>query len=251
MAMEPHGAEQHLSKIATLWTLVHKAHAGQPEDVGDAQKRLLERYGGAVHRYLLGALRDEDAADELFQEFCLRFLRGDFKNADPKRGRFRDYVRTAMIHLVVNHQRRQNRQRQFLDVEDSRLADEVPPAADTDRAFLDHWREELLAQTWRALEAAERQSGNRFYTVLRLRTDLPTLSSAELAGQLSRKLDREISVVNTRTLLSRARNCFADLLLREVEGAAEYPPREQLYQELIDLDLLGYCKEALKRRNLG
>jgi hypothetical protein len=47
-------------------------------------------YHRAVHRYLLGALRDEDAAEELFQEFALRFVRGDFRWADRGRGRFRD-----------------------------------------------------------------------------------------------------------------------------------------------------------------
>jgi RNA polymerase sigma-70 factor (ECF subfamily) len=248
--MDPHSAEQHLSKIATIWTLVHKAHAGQAEGVAEAQQRLLELYGGAVQRYLLGALRNEDAALELFQEFCLRFLQGDFKNADPQRGRFRDYVKAAMYHLIVDYQRRHRKQPPHLNPNDPRLAAEAPSDHEADRVFLQSWREELLARTWQALHEAERQTGNRFYTVLRLRTEQPALSSANLAEQLGLTLGQTINVGTTRTLLSRARDCFADLLLREVERSAEYPPREQLYQELIDLDLLSYCKAALKRRRL-
>src|SRR5262245_61954396 len=100
------GPAQRLSRISTLWTLVNQAHRGAPDVVGSAQQRLLEHYGGAVHRYLLGGLRDPEAADELFQEFAVRFLRGDFQNADRGRGRFRDYVKTSLFHLVADYQRR-------------------------------------------------------------------------------------------------------------------------------------------------
>jgi RNA polymerase sigma-70 factor (ECF subfamily) len=75
-----------LSDISTLWTLVHRAHGPLPE-AGDAQQRLLERYTGAVRRYLLGALKDEDAAQDVFQDFALAFLRGDFQRADRDKGR--------------------------------------------------------------------------------------------------------------------------------------------------------------------
>jgi DNA-directed RNA polymerase specialized sigma24 family protein len=99
-----------LSRISTLWTLVARAHADPADDHVRAQRVLMERYAGAVHRYLLGALRDPDAADDPFQEFCLRFLRGDFRRADPAKGRFRDFVKSAVFHLVVDHQRQRQRQ---------------------------------------------------------------------------------------------------------------------------------------------
>ena len=68
----------------------------------------MQRYCGSVYRYLLGALRNGDAAIELFQEFAMRFVRGDFHRASPTRGRFRDYVKTALINLVTDHFNRQN-----------------------------------------------------------------------------------------------------------------------------------------------
>jgi DNA-directed RNA polymerase specialized sigma24 family protein len=58
-----------------------------------------------VYRYLLKALRDPEAAAEQSQEFALRFVRSDFKEADPERGRFRDFLRTVLYHLVVNYYR--------------------------------------------------------------------------------------------------------------------------------------------------
>ena len=43
--------------------------------------------------------------DELYNEFAYRFLRGDYRNVNPERGRFRDYVKTVVAHLISSHQK--------------------------------------------------------------------------------------------------------------------------------------------------
>ena len=63
--------DRHLSRIETLWSVVRQAHDDGSEVARTAQDELLERYGGAARRYLLAALREENAADEVFQEFAL------------------------------------------------------------------------------------------------------------------------------------------------------------------------------------
>ena len=88
--MERESPDERLSRISTMWSLVFQAHAGKVDAAASAQNVLMQRYGGAIHRYLLGALRDADAAADLAQEFALRFVRGDFRRANPERGRFRD-----------------------------------------------------------------------------------------------------------------------------------------------------------------
>src|SRR5215203_2165404 len=103
--MEKDERERHLSQISTQWTMIIQAHRGTPEQVSAAQAQLMDRYAGAVHRYLLGALRDPDAAAELGQEFALRFLQGGFHRADPARGRFRDFVKRALRNLMVDYER--------------------------------------------------------------------------------------------------------------------------------------------------
>src|SRR5690349_8900362 len=104
---EPQAAR--LSQLTTLWSLVRQAHQGPAPDTAAARQQLLERYGRPIHRYLLGALGDADAADELMQEFALRFLRGDFHRADPQQGRFRNYVRQALVRLVSRYRHKQRR----------------------------------------------------------------------------------------------------------------------------------------------
>src|SRR5688500_4971787 len=98
-----------LSRLTTQWTAVFQAHDGSGAAASAAQQALLERYCGAVYRYLLGALRDPDAADELSQEFALRFCRGDFHRADPEKGRFRDFVKTAVYRLIIDYQNRRRK----------------------------------------------------------------------------------------------------------------------------------------------
>src|SRR5690242_7685201 len=105
--MEQERPDLRLSRISTLWTIVAHAKGGPGEAACAAQQELLRRYSRAVHRYLLGALRNPDAADELAQEFALRFLRGQCKGADPQRGRFRDYLKGTLSHLVAEYYRRQ------------------------------------------------------------------------------------------------------------------------------------------------
>jgi RNA polymerase sigma-70 factor (ECF subfamily) len=241
--------DHRLSRISTLWTLVRQAHPEAGEQREHAQRALLDRYGGAVRRYLIASLRDRDAAEELFQEFACRLLRGDLKGANSDRGRFRDFVKGVLFHLVANWHNAKRRRPQA-------LADE-PPAPDPsstddeDRAFLENWRAELLARAWVALSAVERQTGQPCYTVLRLRADHPTLRSPELAEKLSERLGRPVTAVSVRQSLHRARDRFADFLLDEIRHSLDEPTADRLEEELRDLGLYDYCRPALDRVRAG
>ena len=107
--MDQNDLNSRLSRISTIWTLLSDAHKALRTRAGDARLALIQRYQGAAYRYLLGAVRNPDAADELFQEFALRVMQGAFAHADPARGRFRSYLKTMLYHLVVDYQRRQRR----------------------------------------------------------------------------------------------------------------------------------------------
>src|SRR5205809_2626379 len=140
--------DDRLSQISTLWTMLLRAHATPTDAATAAQHALLERYGGAAYRYLLGSVRDADAAAELTQEFAVRLLRGDFHKADPKRGRFRDYLKSALSHLV--HDQRRARRAAPQRIPSHQLA-RAEPDFDDEAAFLAVWRTELLARTWDTL----------------------------------------------------------------------------------------------------
>lgn len=242
--MEQESWNDRLSRISTMWTLVYQSHAVPADAATTAQRLLMQRYHGSVYRYLLGALRDEDAALELFQEFALRFLRGDFRRADPERGRFRDYVKTALIHLVDDYRKSER-------VRPGPLPEDLPgvkrPATqpeDPDRDFIISWREELLNRTWQAL----REANSTFHAVLLLQVQDPDSQSPQKAEQLAVQLGRSITPTQFRVTLHRAREKFADLLLEEVANSLEACSDDELVQELRELHLLKLCSPALERR---
>jgi RNA polymerase sigma-70 factor (ECF subfamily) len=230
--------QDRLSRISTRWTTFFQAHTSGDRAVV-AQHALVQSYSGAVYRYLLGALHDEDAAEELTQEFAVRFLRGDYHRADPQRGRFRDYLKTALIHLVNDYYRHRQCQPGPLDTDSP-----APSAPDSEGEFLSGWREELLERTWRALK----QNNPRYHAVLRYRIENPDVSSAEMVEPLSISLGRSLTAASVRKTLQRAHDKYADLLIDEVMVSLEQPTLALLEQELEELDLMRYCRQALERR---
>ena len=235
---------ERLSRISTQWMMVFQAHGEGETDVSSAQRQLLERYSGAVYRYLLGAVRDADVAEELAQEFALRFVRGDFRRADPERGRFRDYLKTAVIHLVTDY----HRSRQAAPIPLASQAAEVVAAAESIVAepdFLANWREELLQRTWRALAQAQPD----YHAILLHRVENPDATSAQAAEELQARLQKPISAAAVRKAVQRAHTKFAELLVNEVAASLDKPTPEELVEELRALDLLKYCKSAVERRN--
>ena len=243
----------HISRIQTAWSMVREAH-GDHTAVQSAQERLLERYGGAVRRYALSALRNEDAAEEVFQEFALKFIRGDFGKADPERGRFRAFVKTVVYRLIVDYQRRKKK----LGREGAMHSNIAEPAAatddqkDDDALFARSWRDELLARCWQKLADDEAESGKPYHTVLRYRVAHPDMRSPELAEGLAKELGKPINAGAVRVLLHRSRELFAELLLDEVTQSLSEDSLDEAEQELIDLDLHEYCRPALdKRREKG
>jgi RNA polymerase sigma-70 factor (ECF subfamily) len=250
-AEEPSSDELHarLSSIESHWTLLFQAHQSNMDVRMEAQKQLLLRYYGAVYRYLLGTVRDPEVAEELTQDFAVRFLRGDFHSADPGRGRFRDFLKSALRHLAHDYWRKQGRAPEALNEDRAREVTAGCTADQSfDRQFLEKWREELLSRTWEGLSAVEAGTGHPYLTLLQRKTQEPQVRSAQLAEQLSSQLQKPFTEVSVRQLLHRAREMFADLLVEEVVQTIETTDVETLEQELVDLDLLGYCRSALARR---
>jgi RNA polymerase sigma-70 factor (ECF subfamily) len=240
--------DRHLNQISTSWTVVLRALRGGGAPAQAAREQLLDRYGGAARRYLLGAVRDPDAAEDLFQEFAVCFLNGDLRGADRSRGRFRDFLRGVLFHLARGHQKVVKRSPQPLPSGYPAPANGPSSCSGPDSDFLTSWRDELLARAWEALAEYERRTGRPFHTVLCFRRDNPAVRSPAMAEQLAGRLGRRLTPAAVRQLLHRARERFAGLLLEEVAGSLEGPTDEQLEQLLLELRLFKYCRPALRRR---
>lgn len=247
-SMDEQGFQSRLSRIATRWTMLRKAHGPVEDDVQAAQAALFERYQRAIYGYLVTSLRDHDAADEVFQEFAVKFLSGGFRRADPSRGRFRDYLKTAIIRLMVDYRRKLARENPHFVPEAPELeapAEEANPSESFDSV----WRDELLTRAWKSLEAHEQETGQPYHAVLHYRTQHPDQSSAEMAEGLTAQLtpERPYTSAAVRKTLQRAREKFADLLIAEVAASLETGEPDAIEEELIDLGLVPYCRSAVQR----
>jgi RNA polymerase sigma-70 factor (ECF subfamily) len=247
--MDHSRGNDNLSRIETLWSLVRQAHRRPDPAAASAQRELLERYGGAVRRYLQASVGNSEAANELFQEFATRFLSGKLAGADAQRGRFRDFVKGVLFHLITDYYRQLQKKPKALPEFHPDLAIEPPTLADADREFLAKWREEILARAWTALEDHQKRTGQPTFQVLRYRADHPDADSAAMAEALGTLLGKKLTAAGVRQMLHRSRERFADLLLDEVVHSLDNPTQEQLADELESLNLMTYCQPALQRRS--
>jgi RNA polymerase sigma-70 factor (ECF subfamily) len=231
-----------LSQIQTHWSVVFTAHS-ESDTAARAQSELAQRYLGAIYRYILGTVRDPHRADDLAQEFAVRLVRGDFRQATPERGRFRDFVKRAVRNLITDDMRRKRPHQASPDLPEPAAHDE--PGGDDD--FIERWREELIRRAWEALEAVEMETGQPYYTVLQQKAANPEIRSLQIAEQLGRQTGKPMTEAGVRKILQRAREKFADLLLDEVGRSIQSTQREQVAEELIELGLYEYCKPALER----
>ena len=158
-------SDERLTDISTIWTTISSAHTPGPQSQA-AMEELVGRYHDAVTRYIHLKVRDKHLADEVLQEFWTKLLTGKLAGADRTKGRFRDYLRTVLHRLIIDHFR--TRKLQSLPPGD--LLDTSRPDEDFDRV----WREAVINRVWSRLETYQATTPkNRYATVLQLRRDYP------------------------------------------------------------------------------
>lgn len=208
-----------------------------------AQSELFERYSPAVKRYLLASLRNQEAADEVFQEFALRICRGDFKNADCEKGRFRSMLKTSLYRLMIDYHRRNQKQKKLgtaKQIESVAVEDDADSDCDN---FTIAWRQTMLDQSWQRLEQLQLESSKPYFTILRARVDHPEMTTKQLHQHLQESQPIAIPAEGSfRVYLHRARRRFSKLLTEQVALSIENPTPDKIEEELIDLGLHLFCR---------
>ena len=242
-----HEPQSRISRIDTLWSVVRKAHDDDQSISSSAQEKLLEIYGGAIKRYLINALGDEAAAHDLYQEFALKLVKGDFHRTNPDKGQFRFFVKTVVRNLIMSHFRKQKRiSGSPIPIEELQVCEDADSSSQEDLLFSESWRDDLLFRTWQTLAEHQRQQDAAYYTILHLRVSQPELNGTEFADKLSEELGREIKPATARVQLHRAREKFATLMIDDVANSLENNSRNSIEEELIELGLIEYCRPAFE-----
>jgi RNA polymerase sigma-70 factor (ECF subfamily) len=221
-----------LEQISTCWATIHNP------------VQFVMRYSRAIQKYVAAIVRDSHDAEEVAQDFLTRVFDKGFCPENVSRGRFRDYLKSAVRYVAISHLRK----RRSAELSEEMLASLVQSDSDADRAWTNEWQSCLLERVWQSLELHQKQTpDNLFYSVLRLHADDPQASSEAHATRLTEQIGRPIRATAFRQQLSRARKHFARLIVTEVRQTIQHPTAELIEQELIDLDLMPYVREFLKQ----
>jgi DNA-directed RNA polymerase specialized sigma24 family protein len=201
--------------------------------------RFVMRYGPAVQKYLLAILRDEHAADDVWQEMMVgSLLKRGGPGTWPGKGHFRDYLRTAARNAALMHLRKANRHPL------GALPEDVSGPAD--RGLDDDWRRSLLEKVWRQLDAGERAGGsNFFHTALRIYTDHDDMDSPTQAKLASERLGRAVTAEAFRQQVSRGKRKMAELILTEVAETVADATAADVEAELVELGLMAFVRDYL------
>jgi len=221
--------EDRLTQISTIWTTISSAHTPGPKSQA-AMEDLVGRYHDAVTRYIYVKVRDKNLADEVLQEFWKKLLEGKLAGADKSKGRFRDYLRTVLHRLIIDH----FRTRKLQPLPPGDLLDSARPDEDFDRV----WREAVINRVWSRLETYQASTPkNRYASVLQLRRDFPKASIDEIAAKLGEITRAQVTPEAFRKNLQRARAKFIELLVQELRETIHPTSTEAVEEEIRDLGL--------------
>lgn len=134
----------------TRWSLIVAARGASP-DAREALDLLCRCYRPAVISYLRRYGYARADADDLAQDFFARFVEKRFQEvADPQRGRFRMFLRTALRHFVASaHAREHAARRQPANAGAGIDPERIDSGESPERAFERAW---ALTVMGRALE---------------------------------------------------------------------------------------------------
>jgi len=221
--------DDHLTDLETSWTTIRTAHSPGPAGQA-AMRELIGRYHDAVERYLRLKLRDRNLADEVFQEFWLKVVTHKLAGADHNKGRFRDYLRTVLHRLIIDH----FRARKLQPLPPGELLDPAVEDPEYDRV----WREAVIQRVWSRLETYESTTPkNRYASVLHLRVGDPKAPIEEIAEKLGQQVGTRVSPEAFRKTLQRARGKFLELLVQELRETIHPSSPEDIEAEIFDLGL--------------
>lgn len=222
-----------LAAIATRWSRI-----------GDPAQFVI-RYAPAVRTYLVALLGDPHDADDVCQEFLLRFSQHGLSRVQPDRGRFRDYLIAAVRNAALTFiRRRRSEQARFRGMWQAAETEDRAQAALGE--CNDQWRQCVLDRAWRELKAHQRKSpGNLCHDVLVITAEFPEEDAARQTARLAERAGVELRVDAFRKQRSRARRLFAETIAAEVAATLASPTVESVEAELIELGLWEAVREHL------
>jgi DNA-directed RNA polymerase specialized sigma24 family protein len=223
--MDPKSAGSGASFPETRWTLI-LASQTSPEQKRRALGELLERYWVPLYVYLRRKGLGPAEAEDTVQGFAVRLLEKDFlSRLDPRRGRLRGYLKTAINHYLSNLREEQNAEKRGGRVKivslDFDAAEQTlgtaPP--DAERAYLRGWAERVFEHSLETLRSEFTASGKKGPLDVLVRY----FRGDELGPYAELAAEHGMTVPQMKSFLHRARTRFRELCEAEISETVVDP----------------------------
>lgn len=223
----------------THWSLVVAAGGSGGAESRHALDELCRLYWPPVYSFVRSGGRDAEAALDLTQGFFARLLeKGDLKQADRTRGRFRSFLLASVKHFVANEWDRARAQRRgggttlaSLDVEDAeaRYGPSLAAPQTPETIYEKQWAMTLLGNAMTRLEAE--MAGSKHARHFPRFKPFLTLAGGD---ESYRGLAREIgsSEPSVKVAIHRMRRRFGALVREEVSHTLDDPRPAEVDDEI-------------------
>ena len=147
----------------THWSLIAAAR-DHPSQARDALEQLCRAYRPPVLAFVRHCGHPPSDAEDLTQAFFLRFIeRGGYGEADPRRGRFRSLLLTALRRFLIDQRDAEHAARRD-SARTVELDDFMQPRDESDspeRAFTRVWMGTVIGNAFARLQAEWERAGKR------------------------------------------------------------------------------------------
>jgi RNA polymerase sigma-70 factor (ECF subfamily) len=205
--------------------------AANPEDASGALEKLARAYWSPIYAFFRHQGRSPHDSQDLCQEFFLRLIsKRSFSGADPKKGKFRNYLLASLKHFLADkwdqaHAQKRGGQFQFLSLDDTQNAErfylQAMPSDDTpEKLFNRRWGLALLEKALARLKAEYAARGHAQHFDL-----LKPFFTAEPASEGYDAIAEKLGITPSSVAVNvhRLRQRFRELVRAEVAETVTHP----------------------------
>lgn len=237
------------SSSRTNWAMIFDAARGGDQHAADALEQLVRRYWPAVYAYIRRSGRDVHETADLTQGFVCDVILGRhlFAHADPKRGRFRTLLLSALQNYLQERHRHDTRAKRSPAGKPLHFDDTQVAAAEShmnlspEQAFIAQWNATVVR---RVLERVRNDCLTKgleaHWCVFEARVARPMLLG-EKRVPYSRLIERlELSDAGqAANMMTTVKRRFVQALLEEITNTVRDPTQveDEIRSLLRDLEL--------------
>jgi RNA polymerase sigma-70 factor (ECF subfamily) len=224
----------------THWSVVRAAAAPDATDCTKALETLCQTYWLPLYAYLRRQGHNSDSAEEYTQAFFAQLLdKKGLRMADPKKGKFRSFLLTALKHFLANQRKRARARKRGggrkifplnFEYAESQFATEPADHLSPEKLFERAWALTVLDRTMKRLREQSTTAGKQdLFDSLKIY--LTTDKGAVPYKQVAQKL--RMSEPAVRVAVHRLKKRYRDILRSEI--ADTVTTENQIDQEIRDL----------------